>query len=219
MLGLCNSPLLPLPLVLPRREGTVGCLSWRTLWAHQLGVKPLVAPFPAPFLWLHFSYLISEYSLWHFQSLESPSAEGLPQAMISKADCLSHPARRTRTELLLRPAFWDLLCSAALVATSATKPGDLLAPLQWREVCLVAGLTITANVLGHLCSAFFFFVIQESDRISQEDQELAVLNCPVYWMYPSFYRKYLLEALFISFSSPKSVRNNSHNLNKLNRWI
>lgn len=75
-----------------------------------------------------------------WQSLESPSAQGLSPAMAGQADC---PGQ-------LRP-FWDLLCSTALVLTSAISvpsqkgPQTLLAALQWRKVSLGIVLSTAAQ--------------------------------------------------------------------------
>lgn len=82
-------------------KGTVGCLCW----SRSAFSIPDRAPFPAPFLWLHFGYLISGYSPRCLQSLESPSAEGLSPAVISQADCLSQLATETRAGVLQRPSF------------------------------------------------------------------------------------------------------------------
>lgn len=89
--GLVQWHLLPLPPILPCREGMVGCLCWLSS-AFSL---PAHAPFPAPFLWLHFGSLISGHCPGCLQSLESPSAKGLSPAVISQADCISQPATET----------------------------------------------------------------------------------------------------------------------------
>lgn len=180
-LGSYSGHLLPLLPVLPCREDTVGYLCWlRSTFS-----IPTCVPFPAPFLWLHFAYLISGYRPWCLHSLESPSAEGLSPDMISQADSLSQLATDTRTSLLQRSSFWDLLCSAALSLSSAISapaqknPWTLPAAPQWHEISLGIVLTTAAQV-------FYFLEIQERESIRQEDQKPTVLNCPLSWIYPAF---------------------------------
>lgn len=165
------------------REGTVRCLCW----SRSTFSIPACVPFPAAFLWLHFTYLISGYRPWCLHSLESPSAEGLSSDMISQADSLRQLAIYIRTGILQRPSFWDLLCSAALSLSSAIGAPAQKNPETQKnsqlhhsdEISLGLVLTTTAQI-------FYFLEIQERKSIRQEDQKPIVLNCPFSWIYPAF---------------------------------
>lgn len=171
---------------------------WSLCWSLSTFSMPAHALFPSAFLWLCFSYLISG------QSPRCGQAWSLPLLK----DCLQ-PGWDRQVASALVP-FWDLVCSSALVLTSA-----IPAPAQkgHRPSWLHHSDTKSPLVLSSALQPkiFNFLEIQERKNIRWEDKQAA--NFPFSWIYVIFLRKFLSQRWYLSYF-PLLTHQQSQPLNK-----